>query len=207
MRVNIILIIPVLLFGGYILIHQEKGLFYPDVKEKFNISVERIDNKIREILPIREINFFETEKNITNWFVRGRNKDLIELKRSNINVTEESFSMEIRWNPTRWGELVLIHFPENWNLYRQLCLDVFNPSPVALNLEISVGDKFDNSGFYPGRKRFVELFTLERGLNKLRIGVKKISDVIDIAAPKKTIHLRFFDKDKTFYVDNMRLEA
>jgi len=207
MRINLILIIFVLLFGVYILIHQEGEPICSDNKVGLNISVEKIDNKIVEILPIREINFFETDKDISNWFIRGRNKDFIQLKRANMKVTEGNFSMEIRWNSTRWGELVLVHFPENWNSYRQLCLDVFNPNPGSLKFEINVGDKFDNSSFYPEKNRFVEIFTLEHGLNKLRIDIEEISDVIKITAPKKTIHLRFFDTNKIFFVDNMRLEA
>jgi len=209
MRSIILLILLMILLSIYNVRHFKNYVLLSSQQNKKNINTiefEYISNVINTIEPVKEINYFETDKDINNWFVRSDEKNGIGVKRSLENVSEGSSSMQIYWKTSEWAELVLVHFPEDWQNYKYFIFDIFNGNKESTNFEIKIGDRFDYASFYPKANKFVLKTALKPGWNNFKLKIADLKKKIDIAAERKVIHLRFFNKDKVFYLDNMRLE-
>lgn len=203
----IFLSIPIVFLGVYNLTHYKSKIRPEGNRGNYYIEIEKVSNITKQIMPIKEINYFETEKNINNWFMRTDNSKDIVIKRSPLNVTQGKYSMQVKWQKAEWVELILVHFPEEWQLFRSLTLDIFNANNGSEEFKIKIGDKFDASGFYSKANKYTFEKSLKPGLNRININIGDIKKQINISADRKVIHLFFFGKDKTFYIDNVKLEA
>jgi hypothetical protein len=114
--------------------------------------------------------------------------------------------MEINLKSKKWSEIVLIHFPRNWQYYKSLVFDFYNPNAENIKFEIKIGDHFSMWGFFPKARKFVIGNTLKTGWNTICIDVNEIAEVINISSEKKIIHLRILSEDCRLYIDNMRIE-
>lgn len=203
------LVILVFFFAIYFVIsncNYNNSVFTEKRENGKIIKVEKVNNSLSQIASFQIINNFETEKDTKNWFVRSDEKHGIVVTRSSQYVSEGKYSMEVKWGTDKWSELVFVHFPEEWEYYKNFGFDIYNSSNEELSFEFKVGDKFDSDGFYFKEKKFVVKSSLTPGLNKININVSEIAKKISIISEKKVIYLRFFKKNSLFYLDNMRLE-
>jgi hypothetical protein len=206
MKSIIILLILIISLGLYIDLSGNNNVLPLKKSETYQVSVEKISSTSAKTPPVREINYFETDKDINNWLVRSDEWHGINIQQSLQNVSQGASSMQINWKTSKWGELVLMYFPEDWQKYKNFGFDIFNPDNQELSLELKIGDKFDTLSFYPKANKFIIKTTLKPGWNKFKLKMSDIKNKIDVAAERKVIHLRFFNKGKAFYLDNMRLE-
>lgn len=206
MKINITLILLIFLLGIYLALSNNSDVVYPKQIEKLKIITENVDNRIIKALSKKEINFFETDKDINNWFVRCNKNNAIEVKRSSNYFSQGNYSMQVKWKAKEWGELVFVDFPEDWSNYKNFNLDIFNPNNEAIIFQIRIGDRFDASGFYDKSNKFITKDVLNPGWNTINLKISEIGKRINIISERKVIHLSFFTKDKTLYLDNMGLE-
>jgi hypothetical protein len=155
--------------------------------------------------PVMEINYFENEKDVTNWLLRFSHDVRVKTSLSDKEASQGKCSMEVDWNSFGRLELVLYHFPQDWTGYTRFLFDVYNPSAQDLMIELKIGDFFNASGFYPHRKRFEFIRQALPGWNHYDIPFKQISDSININSERKAIFLRTSGKNAVFYVDNVRI--
>ena len=204
MRFIYILIIMVIILGfaiGFTL-KGERFNPYNRYKGKVDLQCEYIDSNIRMLPPILEINYFEEQNDVYNLFVISKKS---KVQRTQNQRTQGKYSVEIVFGTT-WEEIALVYFPEQWNKYRYLKLDIYNPQDTFFHLQFRVGDYFDDEKFYLDSQRFKKEMELNKGWNKLEFNMSEIAKKIDINSPHKSIHLSFFrDPKGKVYIDNIRL--
>jgi len=174
--------------------------------ERVTVALERISTVSAFVPKVREINYFEAEKDVGNWFWRASGHRGIKLHWSDRGVTQGKHSMEVVWKARRWGEIISMYFPEDWSRYHAFAFDVVNPQDENILLELRIGDYFDSACFDPETSRFIRRVTLRPGLNRLRFNIREAAHAINIDSERKIVRLRFFATQAHFYVDNMRLE-
>jgi hypothetical protein len=177
----------------------------PTAREKIVVAVRSVSAVPVRIPAGREINYFETDKDFSNWIGRHGEFRGIVRQRSKKFVSQGRYSMEVYWRLKRWGEMVLLHFPQDWQYYQRFAFDVYNPGPEGFTLEVRVGDLFDSVDFNPDLSRFVAQRRIGHGFNRVSFRVRDIGAKIKIDAERKIIRLRILSSDKLFYLDNMRL--
>ena len=204
MRLNYVLTIiaAILLFA--ITLTLKEGKFNSDVwrKEKADFKWEYVDNTVRTFPSTMQVNYFETQNDISSLFVlSGKSK----IRRSQEQKTQGEYSAEIIFGST-WEEIVLVYFPESWNKYRYLKLDIYNAQEKPMQLQFRMGDLFDSKAFYLNSQKFKKEMELKPGWNQLEFSVEEISRKIDINSSRKSIHLSFFPQaGEKVYMDNFRL--
>jgi hypothetical protein len=206
MKATIYLLLMVLLFGAALLIRlNPKPVDFPRRPRDVELSVVEPGNITSKRESVREINYFETQKDVNNWFLRFIEHTVTTVKLSDTEVSQGKHSMKVDWNGSPHTELILVHFPQDWAGYRKFLFDIYNPGSEELTIELKIGAFFDGSGFYPHRKRYESRKQARPGWNYYDIPFEDIAGEIDITSQKKDIFLRTFGKNVVFYVDNMRI--
>lgn len=179
-------------------------------RRNYMIDIEKVNNYIVFIPEIAEINYFETDKDINNWFVfidGRREKEQKILIRDKKNVSQGGYAGHLYLQDNRPIELVLVHFPENWSDFQYLLIDVNSARQGNEPLEIKIGDYFDAKRFYSESQKFKSSLILKRGLNTIKISINEIKNKIRIGSERKTLHLCFPNEHGiNLFLDNLRLE-
>lgn len=169
---------------------------------KFNIETIKISNIPVPPPKVKEICYFETQKDVDNWVSDGAYTKL-----SLDHVSQGAHSMEIKWEKENSYRLFYFHFPEDWQNYDHFAFDVYNTLNEPSAVSIIVYDYFETGRFgsrlgHP----FLMRYELKPGWNTLKTGIKDMQKKINAASGKKLIHLYFSDRGAVYYIDNMRLE-
>lgn len=204
MKRTIMLILAVLVFGGYLMKGHPHSVFPP--KAAGPIVVQTISNMPDHLPAVKEIDYFETFKDVRNWMGRHGERQGLYRRWSSRFASQGRYSMEVSWELQRWGELVLLDFPQDWRSYNIFAFDVFNPAREPFDLELRIGDQFTDLNFNPSLSRIIAKRTIRPGINRLYFDVTGINSRAKTAWGRKIIHLSTRAKRLLFYVDNMRLE-
>jgi hypothetical protein len=179
---------------------------YPKFQTSVLIDMEKVNNTLKEIKPILEINYFEKDNDFSSIFVRSDEKNGIEIEKSRAFTSQGEYSLKINWKTNKWGELVFIRFPENWNGYKTLDFDAYNPGNRETKMEIKVADYFDDKSFYYYAIKYTRVINIKPGNNNIKLSIDEMSKTINIKSPRKALHVRFYESASICYLDNMRLE-
>ena len=181
---------------------SQKLSFAAHVRVPIGVSeVSAVPHSLPAVLPL---NTCETQKDLDNWIARHHARS--RKTRSQEYVTQGCSSMRVELSGRRWTELVLIFFPQEWEHYQWLALDIANPDDVVLSWEVRIGDYFDSANFHPETSAFARSGNLRRGLERVRFPMREIAQKIDISSRRKIIHFRVFAEHAVFFIDNARLE-
>ncbi len=215
MKTVIALIIIILSLGIYMILtwgnninHSPYGAQVKQGKGT-GILIEEVDNALLHIPDVREINYFETLKDIDNWVVRSDEKNGIEVSRSDRYVSQGNYSMEINWKTQGWGDLFLVYFPEDWKEYRKFSFDIFNPNKNAIDFVIDIENRNE---YFETMNKFSINTILKSGVNNFNLSIDAMKGKLNIDSEypegqrRKIIRFRFFTSNKKVYLDNMRIE-
>lgn len=192
--------------AGYLAVSLRSPGIPPLPDTRPGIAVADVDNAVRNLPPVTVLASFEKEKEVHNWIARYYRPGRVARSRTTEHATAGRYAMKVEWDVPRWGELVVLHFPEEWGQYRRFAVDIFNASPGPVRCEFRIGDYYDATNLHPETSRFVYYAVIAPGKNSVVIPIKAIASRIRIASPRKIVHLRFFGRNRVFYIDNMRLE-
>lgn len=214
MKTNIFIIALIFILSFYLVMSFSTTTKFPETETmgrgSYKINIEKVSNNITEIPKTAEINYFETDKDINNWFVfvnSDREKERKAFVRSKKYISQGDYSAHLSLRENRSVELVLVHFPENWGDYRYLLIDITNSKENNEPIEIKIGDYFDAVRFYPESQKFHREFDLKSGLNNIKINIDEIKSKIKVNSERKTLHLCFPNEHGiNLFLDNLRLE-
>jgi hypothetical protein len=124
------------------------------------------------------------------------------------HVSRGSKSLKLELYPSGYPGLAPMISDNDWQMYKALCFDVYNPEQTELRITVRIDDQKD----YPEYKdRYNKSFGLKIGMNRLGIPL----DTLVTSGTKRQLDLKhiyrflFFmvdPKEKhTIYVDNVRL--
>lgn len=179
-----------------------KDNLHLDTKANCQITTERVDNLLK-VSKVEEINYFETDKDIYNWYIR---RGQIRLELSDDFVSQGNFSMKITFLEKKPVEIALFYLPQAWKYYEFLEFDMNKPDDVTEECEILIGDYFDNSGWYDDLSKYRRKIQLKEGINKFSLPIKEIARKINLDSERKIIHFLFNpQKGYKIYIDNLRL--
>lgn len=202
LKLDILLMIFVLSFGYYLLFTRGRDNVHLDTKENCQITTERVDSLWR-VSKVKEINYFESDKDIYNWYIRSGQ---IRLQLSDDFASQGDFSMKITVLEKKPVEFALFYFPQAWKYYEFLEFDIDNSNDVTEECEILIGDYFDNSGWYNDLPKYRRKILLKEGTNKFSLSVEEIGREINLDSPRKTIHFLFNpQRSSSIYIDNLHL--
>lgn len=120
-------------------------------------------------------------------------------------------SLQVRLNTQRYSGIGLKDFPQNWDGYRAVGLQVYNPAAEPLTLHFRIHDRFHRQYDNAYSDRFNTSFQLHTGWNQLRVTLAEVA-----AAPKeRTLDLRQvaglgvfvgkLERPRTIYLDEVKL--
>jgi hypothetical protein len=200
----IILSIPVF---GFIIINRylqaKNSVMLAETHGKYQIETVKISNIQQNLPKVREICYFETQKDVDNWFSDG-----VNVKLSMENVSQGKYSMEINWDKKHSYKLYYYHFPRDWQNYGSFMFDVYSSLKEASRLNMRFYDNFGIESYdHPeAAKSYRVQYELKPGWNTLNAKIGDLKEKINTASDRKLIHLYFSERDGTYYIDNMRLE-
>jgi hypothetical protein len=195
----------VMIFGLIIInryLQAKKSIFSDKNKVEYHIETVRISNITRSFPKIKEICYFETLKDLDNWFYDGVDTEL-----STEHVSQGKHSLKVKWTKGHSYKLYYFHFPTDWQNYKAFIFDVFNSQNEPSSVNIAVYDNFDAGSFdRPKARSFLMRYELNPGWNTLKSEISVFDGEINTASEKKLIHLYFSRNTGIYYIDNMRLE-
>lgn len=135
-----------------------------------------------------------------------------EFARDRQFVRNGRYSLKIELNTTTYSGVSLNYFPSNWNDFRYLRFDLFNPGDRALNVTCRIHDALHADNELRYNDRFNRSYRLEPGWNAIRIPLADVA-----AAPRtRTMNLQAIrdfsifairlSQPQTLYLDYVRLE-
>jgi hypothetical protein len=213
MRTTIILFLLVIGLGAVILLRTSAPFraLPSGEKSKLEISLIEAGPAPANKEPVRELDYFENQKDISNWFFMFLENGLIKPGLSGKAVSQGKNSMRVEWTASGRSELVLVHFPQDWSGYTHLKFDIFNPDERAFDIKLKIGDFAEIADPHGGRKEYGALLRVLPGWNNYDVPSADIGAKINIGAVRKAIVLQALrgtgssEPRLVFNVDNMRL--
>jgi hypothetical protein len=212
MKNTIFLLILVIAFGAVIFKRLGTPIKTMPARDR-NIELAILEPKPEHKTPadVREINYFEDPRDVSNWFLRFLSGGRIKTRLSHNAVSQGQTSMEVEWSASSSSELILAHFPQDWSGYRRLKFDIYDPGSLSLDIRLKIGDFFSASGSFPDKKKYEAIIKADPGWNHYDIPFADIGEKVEIDSLRKAIILQVLAKAKkpayfaVFYLDNMRL--
>lgn len=121
-------------------------------------------------------------------------------------------ALKLQMQKGKYASAKLHYIKPDWQSYRELRVDVYNPDPVSREMWISVDDDFYGAGRYVWPGLFVQRYLLSPGWNQLALVYeRKLKQVQRKEFERGQIRAVIFYVEKpyagqTLYFDNIRLK-
>lgn len=125
------------------------------------------------------------------------------------HVTHGEHSLQLDLYPSDYPGMAFSPEDRNWNRYKTLSLDIYNPHHEVIPLAMRIDDRHTYTDY---RDSCIESFDLQPGMNQLRISLASLST----SATKRRLHLQSIyrclifmahpHKKHVLYIDYVRLE-
>jgi hypothetical protein len=190
---------------GYFIVKRnyrtKEYLREPGGVEKYQIEAIKISNVQGTAPELKEICYFETQKDIDNWTSYDST-----LKLSNRYVTQGRSSMEIISPAEDSIKLFYSHFPRDWQHYGKIVFDLYSNAQGTTKMQIRIDDNYDINEFHGPRDRaFFEQKAIRTGWNKIEVRIDDLRKRINVASERKIVRLYFDPHQGSYYIDNMKV--
>jgi hypothetical protein len=203
---NSVLVLIILIFGCVIVhrhVRAKRSVCGSGNIGTFQIETIPVSSREDPLSKVKEICYFETQKDVDNWVCDGASALL-----SRDHVSQGKYSMELTWTADTSYRIFYYHFPKDWQNYDYFVFDVYNTitEPTAVTFEVYAN--FEEGSYGHPEGRFLKKrYDLIYGWNTIRTDIRKQTHSTPYAATgNKLIHMYFSDLNAVYYIDNMRLE-
>jgi len=128
---------------------------------------------------------------------------------SDKNATSGKNSLQVTLPPGQYPGIKFIDIEKNWSSYRQLNMNVFNPSSEPFTFHVRIDDKKSRWEY---EDRYDRDFKVQKGMNHISIPLESVKANITPRAldlshiERLMLFIPGNDRKRTFYLDNIRLE-
>ena len=130
---------------------------------------------------------------------------------SSEHVGHGKYAMAIRFLATRFPDVSLEYFKQNWSSYHQLKFSVYNDENRTLKVEAKIYDRKHHRSGFRYSDRFNQLLSLKPGWNDIIFDLQEVKNAPEGRKMKMDEIVSFslfMDRPKkptTLYLDNLRL--